>query len=221
MYDVFFICYDESNREENWQRVLQFHPNAIRIDGVKGINTAHLKCNDLSTTPYFWTVDGDNWLLERLDMVDDINYDVLLFLAIDSIDQSKSSSGSVKLWRKDSIVNKTMSHGDFCQNATKRPMVIRKTLSIHKYDNTPYEAWRHTFRHLVKCYSRILPADVKERTLNAIEKHKDLNVYSYRGFLDAKEYVEECSGDFNKINLINDYKWLKLKCPKEMQSPLV
>jgi hypothetical protein len=221
MYDVFFICYDESNREENWQRVLHFHPNAIRVDGVKGINTAHIKCNDLSTTPYFWTVDGDNWLLQKLDMEDTVHHDLLLFWAIDSIDQTEGSVGSVKLWKKGSIINRTMARGDFCTNATKKMLVVRKTLSIHKYDNTPYEAWKHTFRHMVKCYSGILPSEVKDTNLTIVEKHKELNVYSYRGFLDAKEYVEECCGDLNKINLINDYAWLKLKCPKEMQSPLV
>jgi len=31
--------------------------------------------------------------------------------------------------------------------------------------------------------------------------------------LDAKTYVDECGGDFSKINLINDYNWLRRKAP--------
>jgi hypothetical protein len=219
MYDVFFICYDETNREENWQRVLEFHPDAKRIDGVKGISEAHLRCDSLSTTPYFWTVDGDNWLLKELD-VDYRREELLFFWAIDCIGGRVSTIGAVKLWKKDSFVNKDMSKGDFCKNATSRSMVIQETLSIHKYDSSPYEAWRHTFRHMVKSYSGILPPGTLEVNLANIEKHKDLNAYSYRGYLDAKQYVEECGGDFNKINLINDFDWLNSKCPKEMQSPL-
>ena len=50
MYDVFFICYDESNHEENWQRVLKFHSDAQKITNVDGISQAHLLCNELSKT---------------------------------------------------------------------------------------------------------------------------------------------------------------------------
>jgi hypothetical protein len=220
MYDVFFICYDETNREENWQRVLELHPEATKVDGVKGISDSHMRCNQLSSTPYFWTIDGDNWLLEKLDAPQRIKHDLIFFWAIDCIDKEVSTIGSVKLWKKNSMTNTDMSKGDFCKNATNTMSTERKTLSIHKYNNTPYEAWRHTFRHMVKCYSGIISPLALDVNLRNMEIHKTANYYSYRGYLDAKKYVEECAGDFNKINLINDYDWLKSKCPKEMQSPL-
>jgi hypothetical protein len=219
MYDVFFICYDESNREENWQRVLEFHPNAKRIDAVKGINNSHIMCNELSTTSHFWTVDGDNWLLEELNHTETKDEDLIFYTAIDCIDKSVSTIGAVKLWKKNSIINPDMSKGDFCKNATKNSAVILKSLSIHKYDATPYEAWRHTFRHCVKCFAGILPREALVVYLSNVMKHKRLNQHSYRGYLDAKEYVKICNGDFNKINLINDYDWLKSKCSEEMKSP--
>jgi hypothetical protein len=208
MYDVFFICYDESNREENWQRVLEFHPNAKRIDDIKGISNSHMMCNKLSTTSHFWTVDGDNWLLEELNHTETKDEDLIFYTALDCIDSSVSTIGAVKLWKKNSIINPDMSKGDFCKNATKNSVVVLKSLSIHKYDNTPYEAWRHTFRHMVKSFSGIISHEALELNLINMQKHKDLNQYSYRGYLDAKEYVKRCNGDFNKINLINDYDWL-------------
>jgi hypothetical protein len=220
MFDVFFISFDETNKEENWKRLLEFHPNAKRVDGVNGISTAHLICNQESTTSNFWTVDGDNWLLRSLSIPYDTDADLLMFKSIDCIDATISTIGAVKLWKKDSIVNKTMSKGDFCLNATRKAEEKHKVFSIHKYDNTPYEAWRHTFRQMVKCYSGILPPSALAINECNVQKHKDLNVYSYQGFLDAKEYVKECKGFFPKINLINDFEWLRSKCPKEMQPPL-
>ena len=107
MYDVFFICYGESNQEENWQRLLGFHSNAQKISGIKGINSAHILCNELSSTNRFWTVDGDNWLLERLELQEDYSQDLIFFDARDPIDGIVSSIGGVKLWRKNSFVNKT------------------------------------------------------------------------------------------------------------------
>jgi hypothetical protein len=218
--DVFFISYDESNREENWKRVLEFHPHAKQISNIKGISDAHIKCNKLSSTRYFWTIDGDNWLLKKLTAPEVINHPLTFFQATDCIDQSISSVGSVKLWKKHSFINNDMSKGDFCKYATKSSVLVEKVFSIHKYDASPYEAWRHTFRHTVKCITGILPQASVDGYLLNIEKHKDLNHHSYRGYLDGKEYAKECAGDFTKINLINDFDWLKSKCSKEMQSPL-
>ena len=220
MFDVFFISFDESNKEENWNQVLKFHPEAKRIDGVKGINEAHLMCNQECKTSNFWTVDGDNFLLRPLSLPYDPRADLLMFKSLDGIDATISTVGAVKLWKKDSIVNTSMSKGDFCLNATKKYEEKQKVFSIHRYANTPYEAWRHTFRQTVKCYSGILPPSASEYIERTIHKHKELNPYSYQGFLDAKEYVQECEGWFHKINLINDFEWLKSKCPKEMQPPL-
>jgi hypothetical protein len=215
MYDVFFICYGESNQEENWQRLLEFHSNAQKISGIKGINSAHILCNELSNTDRFWTVDGDNWLLERLELQEDYSQDLIFFDARDPIDGIVSSIGGVKLWRKNSFVNKDMSKGDFCKYATSSSLLIKKTLSVHKYDNTPQEAWQHTFRHMVKSFSGIIGIECLPMNIKQVEAHKHLNKYSYQGYLDAKHYVEECKGNFEKINLINDYEWLSTKYPKE------
>lgn len=218
MYDVFFICYKESNREENWQRLLEFHGNARKISGITGISEAHVLCNELSTTDRFWTVDGDNWLLGPLEIQEDYPQDLLFFNAVDPIDRTVSSIGGVKLWRKSSFINKDMSKGDFCKHATSTSMLVQKTLSIHKYDNTPQEAWQHTFRHMVKCFSGIIGMECLPLNIKLKEQHRDLNKYSYQGYLDAKKYVDECNGDFEKINLINDYTWLNSKCPEEILS---
>ena len=218
MYDVFFICYNESNQEENWQRLLEFHSNARKISGVKGISEAHMMCNDLSTTDRFWTVDGDNWLLETLELREDYVQDLLFFNAKDPINGYVSSIGGVKLWRKNSFINKDMSKGDFCKYATSTSRVLPKTLSIHKYDNTPQEAWQHSFRHMVKCFSGIIPKEALQLNINLLEEHKSLNKYSYQGYLDAKQYVDQYNGNFEKLNLINDYDWLISKCPAEFLS---
>jgi hypothetical protein len=211
MYDVFFISYGESNCEENWQRVLEFHSNAQRISNVEGINTAHLMCNDLSKTEKFWTIDGDNWLLHKLeiDTTNEKDVDLIQFNATDPITGEVSSVGGVKLWRKNSIINSNMSKGDFCKFATETSQLIPITFSEHRYNATPEETWKHSFRHMVKCFSGIIIKDVLQRNIDLMEKYKDLNEFRYRGYLDARDYVEECNGDFNKINLINDYNYLK------------
>lgn len=207
-YDIFFISYHESNSEQNWKRLLSFHPNSQRIQNVEGISNAHMLCNELSKTHKFWTIDGDNWLIHKLPRGVTANNDLVFFNAIDPIDGQVSSVGGIKLWTKDSIINDNMSKGDFCKFATKNSIVVQKTLSEHRYNSTPFETWCHTFRHMVKCFSGIITKDKLQENIQIVEKHKNLNIWSYRGYLDAKKYVEECGGDFNKINLINNYDWL-------------
>ena len=207
-YDIFFISFKESNADVNWQRLKKLHPNAIRIQGIPSISGAHLKCNELSTTDKFWTVDGDNWVLESLPKEISLDVDLVYFNALDPIDGTTSSAGGVKLWKKNSIINIDMSKGDFCKFATKNSFVVQKTLSEHRYNATPYETWRHSFRHMVKCFSGVIPLDKLEFNVNILERHRYLNIWSYRGYLDAKKYVAKCDGDFKKINLINDYNWL-------------
>jgi hypothetical protein len=216
MFDVFFISYGESNQEENWQRLLEFHPEAKRLHGIDGIDRVHLACDSLSTSDWFWTVDGDNYLLHRLAWwVDNADVELFMFNALDPIVNQPTTLGGVKLWKKGNIVNTDMSKGDFCLNATPSKWVHKDVFSISRFNATPYEAWKTAFRHCVKLQSRILEnrykADSMERYLNNWENCKNLDNgvnnanWAYQGFLDAKDFVLS----ENPLTTINEYRQLK------------
>jgi hypothetical protein len=216
IYDVFFISYDEPNCEENWQRALQLHPDAKRIQGVKGIDVANLMCHEQSNTDKYWTVDGDNWLLRKL--LFPANSDCLYFFkSLDPIDGDVCSLGSVKLWTKGSLINTDMSKGDFSKNATEHNTTVCITSSEHRYNSTPESTWKTCFRQMLKCYGGILPKDViqsnveKYKKFQHIDDGKNNAIWGYKALLDAQKYIIECDGSFDKINLINDYEWLKYK----------
>ena len=58
--DVFYLSYDEPNKEEHWADIISKFPFAKRVDGVKGFDNAHKECARQSDTDRFITVDGDN-----------------------------------------------------------------------------------------------------------------------------------------------------------------
>lgn len=211
MNDIFFISFDESNSEQNWNRLLKLHPSAQRVHGINSISESHLECNRLAKTERFWTVDGDNWLLKSIPKEVIGTQELLVYMTVDPIDQYVCASGGIKSWRKDCFINTDMTKGDFSMHATNTIGCVGEILSIHKYDVTPYESWKHTFRQTVKTLSGIIPASSLYQNVARMEKHKTLNLWSYRGFIEGKDYVAKCNGDFNKINLINDYQWLKEK----------
>lgn len=218
-FTVFFISFNESNQEINWNRVLEFHQNAVRLHGIVGIDKVHLLANEISETDYFWTVDGDNWLVKSLLWNQHIDSNLLMFNALDPITNNLTNLGGVKLWKKNSIVNKDMNKGDFCLNATSSKTVINDHFSYTNYNTSPYDAWKTAFRHCVKLLSPIFKsrphATNIERYIDHWEscQHLDNNKnnakWAYCGYVDAVEFVNQSYGDYKKLLLINDYTWLK------------
>jgi hypothetical protein len=214
--DIFFISYQELNAEVNWGQLLRYHPNAKRIHGITGIDKIHLICDQLSTTEFFWTIDGDNWLDRELVYTDPMNTDLIMFKAIDPIHGGLTLLGGAKLWRKGSIVNRDMSKGDFSLNATQSKKVVDYSFSTTNYNRSPYDAWKTAFRHCVKLMSMIFRDRPNAKNLDTYiaqwESCKTSNGYNadwaYKGFLDAREYTQLFDNNFDQLNKINDYSWL-------------
>jgi hypothetical protein len=58
--DCVFLTYDEPNREQNWVKIKNMVPWAVRVDGIKGSDAAHKAAAAASTTDRFVLIDGDN-----------------------------------------------------------------------------------------------------------------------------------------------------------------
>jgi hypothetical protein len=110
-FDIFFVSFNEAPQEKNWRRVQKLHPNAMRIHGVEGIDRAHNICNRLSKTEWFWTIDGDNWLIRQLQWTKNFinGVDLVMFKSLDPIVKNYTYLGGVKLWHKDKMINTDMS----------------------------------------------------------------------------------------------------------------
>lgn len=214
--DVFFISYKESNCENNWINVLSFHPDAKRVHGINGIDKAHLICDMTSTTEFFWTIDGDNELISPLKYPKKIEHDLLMFKSIDPLFQEVTLLGGVKLWKKNSIINPNLSKGDFSLNATKNKKIIDEVYSITKYNSSPFDAWKTSFRHCVKLMSCIFRNRPKALSINLyIERWantKNIEIenaeWAYQGYLDAEEFVKVYDNT-DQLYQINDFDWLE------------
>jgi len=219
MWDIFFISYTESNCESNWLRLLEFHPKARRLHGITGIHRAHIAANSLCETPFFWVIDGDNYLFQPLEYAESITVDLLMFHTVDPLSTDTTALGAPKLWRRDSFINHDMSKGDFTLFSVKTKKVIPHTFSINQYNVTAWEAWKTSFRHCVKLLSPILGTSDPRYATNINKylenwrstKHSmgQNSEWAYCGYLDAEEWVNHCDGNMDELNLINDYRWLE------------
>ena len=51
--DVFYLSYDEPNKEEHWADIIsKFF--AKRVDGVKGFDNAHKECTERTPLVYYY-----------------------------------------------------------------------------------------------------------------------------------------------------------------------
>lgn len=215
-WDIFFISYQETNAELNWKRLLSLHPNAKRLHGITGIHKPHILANELSNTDYFWVIDGDNYVIKELDF-DTPEVDLTLFHAIDPLQETPTTLGSAKLWKRNSFINKDLSKGDFTLFSTQSKTLHSEIYTMNNYNVTAYETWKTAFRHCVKLNSIILKSIRHEDNINfyldkwkSTEYSKKMHAdWAFKGYCDAKIYADKCADDLNKLNLINDFDWLR------------
>lgn len=161
--DVFYISYDEPNKEEHWADLKQKFPYAKRVDGVKGFDAAHKACAMQSETERFVTIDGDNivdptFFTVELSIPDgtDMAHSVLSWAAKNSINGLVYGNGGIKCWPKKLVLEmKTHENAvdetkkvDFCWDLNY--IQNNNVYSAVFNSNSPFQAFRAGYREGVK-----------------------------------------------------------------------
>ena len=219
---VVFISYHESNAEENWQRVLEKAPNALRVNGVTGIFNAHKAAAKLAKTDMFYVVDGDAYL------TDDFEFDFQpslhnrdcthIWQAKNPINGLVYGYGGVKLFsRKVMMSAKHWETLDLSTTVINKLKIIDKVSNITAFDTDPMSVWRSTFRECVKlCYNVLEnPKDKESKSrlkiwLKGNKLHK-LNQYSKSAAQYAIDWFNNNKHDYDLIKNVNDRDWLEEK----------
>ena len=110
-----------------------------------------------------------------------------------------------------------MSAGDFSLNATKNKKVTDTVLSESRYNSSPFDAWKTSFRHCVKLSSIIFRNRPNAKNLdsylmrwrNTCNLNEPNSAYAYKGYLDALEYAGKFDNNWTELLKINDYDWLR------------
>jgi hypothetical protein len=223
--DIFYISYDEPNREDNWARVLEIIPHAKRMHGIKGFEAAHKACALASGTDRFLTIDGDNWALdEGFDtQLDDTNMEdvVFSFKSRNAINGLEYGNGGLKCWRKHTLLasntHESSDSTDFCWALRYYQVDVLGSISVNNASD--YQAWRAGYREGVKMsYVDGKPMRHPRTDMDSIwyGNRSKLNVWMSIGrdcahgewaMLGARQgFYELYSGIINNT-VINDYDW--------------
>ena len=161
-HTVVFLSYDEPNCDENFQHLLTLRPDALRVHGVKGSDTAHKKVAEISLTKNVIIVDGDNivnrdFFHTTIELNDDVDLStsVLSFSGLNCINGTKYGNGGIKVWPTELIKN-MQTHENSQNLETKVDFHLENYLQLNHAGSTamisssPKQAWRAGFRDGVK-----------------------------------------------------------------------
>lgn len=231
-FDIFYISYDEPQKEEFWAKLLDIAPWAKRIDSVKGFDAAHKAAANASETDRFITVDGDNlvhpiFFEAEIDIPEKYEDCVLSWNSVNAVNGLTYGNGGLKLWTKDFVLNMKTHEAaesedeklDFCWK--DKYIQLRNIYSDTFPNGSPFQAFRAGFREGVKMTldrgNRIDPEKIKNHIFQ--ENLRRLLIWASVG-ADADNglwaiygtrlgmHLTNLTDDFVMSN-ISDYDWFK------------
>jgi hypothetical protein len=87
--------------------------------------------------------------------------------------------------------------------------------NIHKFDVDSFSSWRTAFRECTKLSSQIIDRQISKETLSRLEiwctvaENTEYKKEIIQGALAGKNYGENNKDNKSKLQLINNYEWLR------------
>jgi hypothetical protein len=221
-YDIFMLVFGEPNAEENWARLQTVAARARRIQGIPGILESYRLCCQAATTPYFFVVDADNWMLDGFDF--DVPFEpredeIATWAATNPINGLYYGHGGIKLFPV-SLFAKPPRHAfglDYPVDLAARKRWTDIRASEHRFNTDPYATWSAAFRECVKLAVGFMLGDGKSRRKQRYRldvwcrtgEKAPYGPWCLRGAREGRAYGLNFFNDREKLLLINDYDWMR------------
>jgi len=225
MNDIFMTRWDEPHFAENHERAAAVVGTQVRcVSNISGIHDAHLACANMSSTAFFWCIDGDNWLTdnarEDLAMVEGDAKDdsVYVMRAVNPFNGLVYGHGAIKLFPTRTFINNlNRSAVDMTSGAKLSYRIVHRMTSEHRYHGSAFHAWRTAFRECVKLASSIIPNTKQDETAHRLDVWCDASKITKMDFweenmsgaLCGRDYGTKHKDDKKALAMINDFSWLR------------
>lgn len=184
--DCIYLSYDEPQKEEFWLKIRNQIPWCKRVDGVKGSDSAHKKCAEISETERFVIIDGDNIpineFIDQVLILDDTTKNIQFrWKAKNNINGIRYGNGGISCWTRAHVLNmRTHENTDgldstkieFCFDKNYWPMHDCYSITYPHY--SPKQAWRAGFREGVKLCTRNGSKITNIENFNKLVWHKNI-----------------------------------------------
>ena len=219
MFDIIYMSYQESNADENWQKLVDRFPWAQRVHGVKGLVNAHIECAKVSRTSMYWHVEADTIVNDDFNFTyrpDKWNRDVVhVWRAENPVNGLTYGNNGIKLFPTEKVLaleGKIVT--DFTTSVSDKFKAVQVVASTGSADTDAYNTWKSAFRECVKLASRAINRQ------DNIETDKRLDIwckeakgtfaeYALNGAKAGRAYGVANSNKPDNLRKINDFDWLK------------
>lgn len=218
MFDVFFIDVKEPNADKNFSLLKQKAPNVHRISMIRGIHEAHKKAADLCLTKMMYVVDADAVLQEDFQFDYKPNeYDlntVHVWKSKNPINDLEYGYGGVKLFPTQLTRQMKMNNVDMSTSISTQFKVMPTISNLSEFNVTNFHTWKSAFRECAKLSSKVIDRQQDAETEKRLEiwctvgEQRPFGQYAIAGAKAGKQFGE-LNKNTDKMNLINDYSWLK------------
>jgi hypothetical protein len=213
--DVIFLSYDEPNREEHFQRLLQLAPLAQHVTGIAGFHNAFRECARVAKTERFFLVDADSWVLGdfafRKPSVPDVDFYV--WPSSNAVNDLVSLNGCLKLLTKSIVATMRPEAIDVSASGRGKHFVVRTIAVENRFNATPYLAWRGAFRECALLASGQAP-DPQNKYLHIWQNRgadRSHGLWCLLGARQGAQYGAANRGNREAIARINDIGWLSAR----------
>lgn len=212
MFDIVFISYNESNADDNFNRLRERFPLIKHVKGVKGIHQAHIAAAKRVFSPMFWVVDADAIILDTFNFDYEVTkeeYDIVhVWRSRNPVNGLEYGYGGVKLLPKLLTLKVDVTSTDMTTNISSRFKAMDQVSNITAFNTDPFSTWRSAFRECCKL-----------AVTNNVESNARLDIWStvatgeysefaISGALAGKVYGQENAANIAALRLINDFDWL-------------
>jgi hypothetical protein len=221
LYDVVFLSYREETADENYQKLLQKVPYAKRVHGVEGIFNAHKAAANIAETEMFYVVDADAEILDEFKF----NFyaepwdseTVHTWCSQNPINDLVYGYGGVKLFPTQLLRDAEHWNIDFTTSVSTSFKLMDEISNKTAFATDPFNAWRSAFRECVKLSTNVIDRSISDENKQRLHiwctvgDNRWHGKYAMLGAKQGKQYGEENMDNQEKLNLINDFNWLRKK----------
>lgn len=219
LYDVVFISYNESNADENYNKLISKCSRAKRVHGVKGIHNAHIKAAEMCSTDMIWIVDGDA-VIEgsfNFDLVMS-SYDtdcVHVWRSRNPVNNLEYGNGGVKLLPRQLTLEMNTNTTDMTTSISKKFKAMNEVSNTNMFNTDEFTTWRSAFRECCKLASRVIERQYEEDTQHRLDtwcskgETEPFGKYAIAGAIAGRAYGTQYKDDLDALKKINDFNWLK------------
>jgi hypothetical protein len=217
--DVIFISFEEPDADANFARLLKFAPHARRVHHVAGIFNAYRAALALVSTPYFFVVDGDNWILDGFRFVappETEQADIWMWRARNGVNGLELMNGALKLLNREAVMSMDAGALDFTASMKGSQRVINFVASETRFNSSPFLAWRSGFRECAKFANGLVDNPSIPRIMKiwqTVGADKPNGHWCMLGARMGADFGRRFAGT-EVLRSINDMAWMKSEFEK-------